>query len=216
MTNPLDAQTPAEPTELELLKQQAALMNIPHSNNIGVDALRKKIAAKMEGEQDNTDADGAEITAQVNPLAPAPEATAPDTPAAEAPAAPVKAKTLSQHLRDQALKLVRIRISSMDPKKQDLDGEFITVANEFIGTVRKYVPFGEKTDKGYHVPQCILDHLKGREFLHVQTRERNGQLETKTRYVKEFAIEILPDLTPAQLKALAADQRATGRLDDEE
>lgn len=215
-TNPLDQNQEEQsgPTELEMLKQQAALMGVTHSNNIGVDALRKKIAAKMEGEQDNTDADGVEIT-QPNPLAPAP--TAPVASAEATPAVPAgKPKTLQQHLREKSMRLVRIRISSMDPKKQDLDGEFITVANEFIGTVRKYVPFGEKTDKGYHVPQCIYDHLKGREFLHVQTRERNGQLETKTRYVKEFAIEVLPDLTPAELRALAADQRATGRLDDEE
>ena len=214
--NPLnqEEQESTGPTELELLKQQAALMGITHSNNITAETLRKKIAAKMEGEQDNTDENGEEIQ-QPNPLVPA----AGVTPSAEAtaPAAPVaKPKTLQQHLRDTAMKLVRIRISSMDPKKQDLDGEFITVANEYLGTVRKFVPFGEKTDKGYHVPQCIYDHLKEREFLHVQTREVNGQLQTKTRYVKEFAIEVLEPLTPAELKALAADQRATGRLDDEE
>lgn len=212
-TNPLDQNQEEQsgPSELEMLKQQAALMGVTHSNNIGVEALRKKIAAKMEGEQDNTDADGVEI-AQPNPLAPAPA-----EPTATAEAAPAgKPKTLQQHLRETAMRLVRIRISSMDPKKQDLDGEFITVANEYIGTVRKYVPFGEKTDKGYHVPQCIYDHLKGREFLHVQTREVDGQLVTKTRYVKEFAIEVLEPLTPAEIRALAADQRATGRLDDEE
>ncbi|MNL40296.1 hypothetical protein D3C87_1626380 [compost metagenome] len=90
------------------------------------------------------------------------------------------------------------------------------MANEFIGTVRKYVPFGEATDGGYHVPACILEMLKTREFLHIRTVTHpvTKEISTKTRYVKEFAIEILPPLTAAELKALAADQSASGRLED--
>lgn len=217
-----NALNPSEPTELELLKERAALMGITHSNNIGVDALRKKIEAKMEGQVDTTDEAGNEVAepapapapavapvAQVNPLA----GNVVEEPAVEAPVAVL---TLAQHLKNEALKLVRIRISSMDPKKQDLKGEFFTVANEYIGNIKKYVPFGEQTDNGYHVPQCIYEFLKNREFLHIQTRTVNGQIETKTRWVKEFAIEVLPDLTRAEIAALAADQRATGRLDGED
>lgn len=203
INNPLDQQEPEEklPSELEVLKTRATAMGIVYSNNIGVEALRKKINDKMEGTAD-TPAVTAPAEAQANPLT--------GTPAN----APVK--SLRKHLQEQALKLVRIRISCMDPKKNDLPGEFFTVANEYIGTVRKYVPFGEVTDNGYHVPQCIYDFLKSREFLSIQTKTHpvTKQIETRTRYMKEFAIEVLPPLTQEELDKLAADQRATGRLED--
>lgn len=219
----VNALNPAEPTELDVLKERAALMGITHSNNIGVDALRKKIDAKMEGQADTTDADGNAVAAPVAPSAPV--AVAQANPLAGLTAeevanelAPVSKApmTLAQHLQKEALKLIRIRISTMDPKKQDLQGEVFTVANEYIGTVKKHVPFGEQTENGFHVPHCIYEFLKSREFLHIQTRTVNGQIETKTRWVKEFAIEVLPPLTREEIAALAADQRATGRLEGED
>lgn len=210
-TNPLNpgdipSNEPSTPDELTLLKQQATLMGISFSNNIKVETLRAKIAAKMEGEEDNTDEDGNTIK-QPNPLAGTVAPTA--KPAKRTP-------SLAEHLQKDAMKLVRIRIACMDPKKQDLPGEIFTVANEFLGTVKKYVPFGEQTDNGYHVPHCIYELLKNREFLHIQTRTVNGQIETKTRWVKEFSIEVLPPLSDEEIQALAQDQRATGRLEGDD
>lgn len=211
--NALNQEKPDTPDELTLLKQQASFMNIPFSNNIGVEALRKKIAAKMEDEPDTTDDDGVEVSTQTNPLVS--PAETPVKPSGLGK--PVKVKTLAQHLQDEALKLIRVRITCMDPKKADLEGEIFTVANEYIGTVKKHVPFGEKTDNGYHIPQCILDFLRSRKFLNITTKTgANGQIETKTRWVPEFGIEVLPPLTESELRALAADQRATGRLEGEE
>ena len=205
-TNPLDQQDDLElPSELDMLKQRATMMGIVFSNNIGLDTLKKKIDDKMNETPETAEAPAALVAPAVT-----------EAPVAEAAQAPVKVLSLRQHLLNEATKLVRIRISCMDPKKQDLPGEFFTVANEFIGTVRKYVPFGEATDGGYHVPACILEMLKTREFLHIRTVTHpvTKEISTKTRYVKEFAIEILPPLTPAELKALAADQSASGRLED--
>lgn len=210
-TNPLNpsdisSNEPNTPDELTLLKQQATLMGISFSNNIKVETLRAKIAAKMEGEEDNTDEEGNAIK-QPNPLA---------GTATSFTKTNKRTPSLAEHLQKDAMKLVRIRIACMDPKKQDLPGEIFTVANEFLGTVKKYVPFGEQTDNGYHVPHCIYELLKNREFLHIQTRTVNGQIETKTRWVKEFSIEVLPPLSDEEIQALAQDQRATGRLEGDD
>jgi len=53
----------AAPTELQMLKQRATVMGITYSNNIGVEALRAKINAKLNDEEEpnedseNTDGD---------------------------------------------------------------------------------------------------------------------------------------------------------------
>lgn len=206
-TNPLDQQDDLDmPSELEMLKQRASMMGIVFSNNIGLDTLKKKIQEKMDAVPETAEP----AAPLVAPVTQAPE----ETPVAAE--APVKVLSLRQYLLNEATKLVRCRITCMDPKKQDLPGEFFTVANEHIGTVRQYVPFGEKTDGGYHLRHCIYEMLKSREFLHIQTSTHpvTKAISTKTRYVKEFAIEILPPLTEAELKQLAADQSASGRLED--
>lgn len=219
VTNPLDNTEDdlKMPSELEVLKERAKLLSITHSNNITVETLRKKIEDKLAGEPEEPVTPVAPLTAPVSEEAAAEMAANASEALAQAEApAPAKTPTLRNYLLAEATKLIRIRINCMDPKKQDLPGEFFTVANEHIGTVRKYVPFGEQTEGGYHVPACILDMLRTREFLSITTTTHpvTKAITTKTRYIKEFAIEVLPPLTPAELKQLAADQSASGRLED--
>ena len=109
-------------------------------------------------------------------------------------------------------RLVRIRLTVMNPLKSAWRGEVITVANNVFGTVKKFVPFEAKFyTNGYHVPKCILSVLKRRQFLKV-TMDDKGQVKEKI-FVPEFSIEELPPLTPSELARLAADQRAGNRID---
>ena len=121
-----------QPTELDVLKARAKMVGVTFSNNISVDTLREKIRAKLAGE--STD-EAPQPTVEVNALSPE------NTPKAKTP-------TLREYMASEQLKLVRLRITNLDPKKKDIPGEIITVANEYLGTVRKYVPFGEVTDSG--------------------------------------------------------------------
>lgn len=203
-------------SELDMLKRRARMMGIEFSNNIGLDSLKKRVEEKMNETPGTVSQEASAVNALTQETEqPTPEDLA-NTPPAPEPEKPVKVLTLRQHLLNEATKLIRIRISCMDPKKQDLPGEFFTVSNEYIGVVRKYVPFGEATDGGWYVPACILEMLKTREFLHVKTVTHpvTKEISVKTRYVKEFAIEILPHLTKEELRRLAADQSASGRLED--
>jgi len=181
-----------QPTELDMLKERARFMGITFSNNIGLDSLKKKIEAKMNGEPDVANTN--DVT---NPLVPTVSAG-------------VKMMTLREQVVSQAMKLVRVRITNMDPKKKDLPGEIITVANEYIGNVRKYIPYGEQTEDGYHVPQCIYDVLDSRKFLNIRTIKdpRTGTPRTHTTWAKEFALDVLPQLTQVELNKLAAAQKA--------
>lgn len=182
--------------ELALLKQRATTLGIHFSNNIGAETLKQRIKDKLEGKPQEADA-------QVNALT------------GEEPSKPLSPDEQRAALRKKAMKLVRLRITNMDPKKSKWPGEIITVANEYIGTVSKYVPFGEVTDDGYHVPYVIYKKLKNRKFLDIRVTKVRGKPDQVTeRWVSEFALEVLPQLTPEQLKKLAAAQAASGSLRD--
>lgn len=211
MTNENTVTAPTQ-TELQMLKQRADIMGITYSNNIGVDALRAKIQAKMDG--DNTATTVTETaqedaaTTKVNALTGSSESSAPQKK---------KQKSARQILMDDAMRLIRVRITNLDPKKADLPGEIFTVANDYIGTVRKYVPFGEATDEGYHIPHCIYEMMKSREFLQIKTKTHpvTKEITVSQRWVREFGLEVLPPLTQEELATLAAAQTASGRLNGE-
>lgn len=195
--------------ELIMLKQRATLMGVKFSNNIGLDALKKKIEDHQSGEA-SAEAEAEVAAPAVNPLAQAGE----DTAAADAPVA--KPKTLRQMLMEEQMKLVRIRVQNLDPKKKDMPGEVFTVANEYIGTVRKYVPYGEATDDGYHVPFCIYQMLKDRKFLNIRTgKDRRGRVKVEQGWVREFSIEVLEPLTTQELHTLAQAQIAAGSTESD-
>lgn len=183
--------------EMTILKQRATMMGIKFSNNIGLEALRKKVADAQEGitEQEQP---------EVNPLATTTSAVQEDK------------LSMAQRIRLENTRLVRVRIQNLDPKKKDLPGEILTVANDYMGTVRKFVPYGEATDNGYHIPYCLYKLLKSRKFLHVSVKKgRNGKERVEQQWVREFAIEILPQLTKEELKQLGQAQLAAGSLNDD-
>lgn len=193
--------------ELSMLKQRARMMNIPFSNNISVETLKERIQAKMDGEATKDEPliqlDKPE---SVNPFE---QAAVSNTPV------PAKKKSLRQLLIDENMRLVRLRITNLDPKKKDIPGEVFTVANEYLGTVSKFVPFGEHTEGGYHVPYVIYKMMKARKFLNIRTfvnKKNNNQIEVTHQWAQEFALEILEPLTPKELQNLATAQIAAGSV----
>lgn len=214
------------PNEKEMLMQRARLLGLTVSNNIGVDTLRDRIRAKMEAldaaEQtkeepdEDEEVDEADIPEEVDfaPAAPA-QTPAPAINALTGEPANAPKKSLRQKLHDEQMRLVRVRITCMDPKKKDLPGEIFTIANEYLGTVRKFVPFGEFTDDGFHVPFCIYTMMDERKFLNIRVTKdrRTGQTKVDSAWAKEFALEILPPLSEAELHRLATAQAAAGSID---
>lgn len=182
------------PDEKTVLLQRARMMGISVSNNSSVETLKAKIAKKIAADENDGEDDETETP---KPIAVPPAMATPP------------AQTLRQKLMEENMRLVRLRITNLDPKKKNLPGEIITVANKYIGTVRKYIPFGEATENGYHVPYCIYKLLKSRKFLHVRVvKVKNGQDRIETSNVPEFSLEVLPQLTEKDLRKLALQQAA--------
>lgn len=212
-----DAQD-AMPDEMALLKSRARMMGITFSNNIGLDSLKAKIAEKMappaqeeeieEPEEEEVVTPPAEPAPNVNPntndekLNPLAGDVAGETPA--------RKLTKRERIIKESMYLIRCRVTNLDPKKKDLHGEIITVANRYLGTVKKFIPFGAATDNGFHIPKVLYDELDSRRFVHVKTGrdKQTGQIKVDTSYAKEYSLEVLPQLTPDELAKLAAAQLA--------
>lgn len=175
--------------ELTTLKARADQMGLSYHPSIGLEKLRAKVAAALadepesEGEGDDT----------ADTPAPVPE--------------PVK-ETEGQRLRrlkQEAMELVRIRLTCMNPAKKDWDGEIICAGNSLVGSVKKYIPF--TADDGWHVPRIMLEVLQDRKCqVFVSGKSRAGVTTRQSKIIKEFAIEVLPPLTAMELKDLAQRQ----------
>lgn len=201
-TNELDAVNPdalRPEDELRLLKNRATLMGIPFSNSIGVDTLRARIEAKLSGASGEREEEDDLIV----------------QPKVRAKTAAEVEQDLRTELKRTQMALVRCRIHNLNPAKQLLHGEIITVANRYLGTVRKFIPFGAATDNGYHIPRCLYDDLVGRKFQHIKTKTVNGQIHVERRIVPEYNIEVLPALNQTELRELALKQEAAKRLNGE-
>lgn len=238
---PDEQSAPQSPTELDMLKQRARVMGIPFSTNIGLEALRAKVNAKLNAESDDSqanedpnvndddvanqekqaDASTSDVDKDVEIAALQAKLTAlTNAPVASAPAASAKltprqaANARRQELYNEQMKLVRLRIQNLNPNKANLPGEIFVVANRVLGAVKKYIPYGEQTDNGYHVPNWVYEQLKEREFQSIKvTKDSRGREKVETRMVREFALEVLPPLTERELAQLAAAQAAAGGLD---
>lgn len=99
--------------ELEALKRQADLLGVQYAKNIGVDALRKRVAQALEADPED-----------------APKVTA------AKPSEPTRAQ-----LRAEAAKKIRVRISCHDPMKKEYQGEIFTVMNSVVGVFKEFVQF---------------------------------------------------------------------------
>ena len=177
--------------ELEALKARANLLGVKFHPSISLEKLREKVNAAVTS-------DGA---------------TASEEEAKE-PAEP-KQETIGEkrkRLKAEALKLVRIRLTCLNPAKKEWEGEIITAGNAGVGTYKKYVPFN--ADEGWHVPNIIYQVLKNREcqVFYTVTGPRGNKFR-KGKLIKEFAIEVLPPLSEDELKDLAQRQAMAKSVD---
>jgi hypothetical protein len=223
---------PQELTQKQKLMERCRLLGITFSNNSTEETLAAKIDAKLnepDPSGDEPDAGGDtndSVTSrlsseglsgeEINALTGAKEE---DELTEDELAKLPKLKRdiyIRQRQMKEQMKLLRVRIANLNPEKNDLPGEIFTVANEYVGTVRKLIPYDE-AGEAYHIPYILYTFLKEKKFLQINTKtgRRQGAFTTEqvtSRYVPEFSIEVLPPLTKAELAALAKAQIAAGTI----
>jgi len=189
-------------TELALLKQRADVMGITYHPSIGLPKLKTKVASILEQRSD---------TVIVEPVKVQPVATK-ESKQWEYPP-PETIQQRHARLRKEASKLVRIRVTCMNPNKKSWPGEILSVSNAAIGTVKKFVPFNSEV--GYHVPWIIYEQLKERQcqIIVTVTNPATGKKFKKGKLIKEFNIEVLDPLTATELKELEQRQALNHSID---
>jgi hypothetical protein len=176
--------------ELALLKQRADIMGVAYHPNIGIDKLKAKLADKIEGVTDE------QADEEIETINAAEQSTT---------ALPVETAAEAKLRRKQeALRLVRIRMTSMNPSKANMKGEIFSVGNAELGMIKKYVPFN--AEQGWHVPNIILEEIRQRKFINHFEVKIDGKNVNRHRLIPEYAIEILPPLTETELNELKQRQ----------
>lgn len=227
LDNQTEEYVPAD--ELTSLKAKADLMGLKYHPSIGLDKLREKVLNALsdnpapdedeEEEEESAEPTPEELAEEAPVVSSIPKPTAQaaavakEAPVVTAPARPLTPNEVRAKARDEALRLVRINVTCMNPLKKEWNGEIITVGNNLIGTVSKMVPFD--TVDGWHVPNIIYQVLKDRQFQQFAAKKvRPGQPASRTtKLVREFAIEVLDPLTEQELKDLKQRQLAAKGLD---
>ena len=183
-----EIQQPEQKDELAILKARADLLQIPYSNNISLAKLKERIEEHMAKDEEEEPEEEIEEVAETK-------------------------STLRARLIKEATRLIRVRVTNMNPAKAAFPGEIFTVANSMVGTIRKFIPYGAGTEAGYHIPYAIYEMIKRKKFTLVKKEVGPNGTPVFNKYErKEFAIEVLDPLTPEELKKLAAEQAATGRV----
>ena len=197
---------------LTTLKERATQMGISFSPNIGEETLAKRIEEFLAGNGNNENAEQASTTepepestteqASTTNAAPAPAPERKLTPAEEKAAIRAKA-------RKEALKLVRVIVTPMDPLRTQLDGQIFTAGNSVVGSIAKYVDFNNPA--GYMVPQIILNAIRALEYVHHYTvKDARGRDVNRHRMVKAFTITELPPLTREEFDDIRRMQLSRG------
>jgi len=178
--------------EMTTLKARAQLLGIGFHPSIGLEKLREKVAAAVADTAPPVDTPPASL---------APEAIVPETESQK-----------RVRMKQDALRLIRIRVTCMNPAKSEWEGEIFTIGNSVIGSVKKYVPFN--TDEGWHVPYIMYEQLRERQCqVFTTVTDSRGNKVRRGKLIREFAIEVLPQLTAVELADLAQRQAIAKAID---
>lgn len=128
-----------------------------------------------------------------------------------------KEAELYQKLFDEKMRLVHCRVVCLDPMYKNSGGVFVSVSNAVLGSHKWFAPFNIPVE----LTQWCVDYLKSCKYVDRSekgTRGANGLMHSKTVNTDRasYSVEILPQLTEAELKKLAEEQKATGRLENKE
>ena len=128
-----------------------------------------------------------------------------------------KKQTVYTSLYDEKMRLIRCQVQCLDPQYKNSGGVFISLSNAVLGTHKWFVYFNAPI----MITKWLYDYLKSCKYIDRSERGRRGHdglTHTKTvnTEMASFSVTDLPPLTEEELKKLAEEQQATGRLENKD
>lgn len=114
-------------------------------------------------------------------------------------------------LRQEALKLVRVNITPMDPSKREYHGDIFEVSNS-VFSVKRFIPYN--TTEGTHIEKALLDNLREKRVQVFTKKKVNGREVKEGKLIAAYGIETLDPLTKEELGDLAKRQAMAGGVED--
>lgn len=173
-------------TERETLEERAKRLGIGFNAKTSTEILKLKIEEKLKKGNSNIDEDDEEVDEEE--------------------------KDARTKAFQEATKLIRVIVTPTTAEERELQGEIFTVANSLVGTLRKFVPFGN--EQGYHIPNIMYQMLKEKQIQIFRTKKVNGQEIVEGKLIPAYSIQVLPPLTKEELKKLEQSQRARQSVED--
>lgn len=113
-------------------------------------------------------------------------------------------------LQKDNMKLIHIILTPNDPTKQSLAGEVFSVGNSVLGTVTRYIPFGEN----WLIEELLYKTIKEKEYQLLTSKpDSKGNISTVSKMTPAYSIQVLPLPTPDEINDLARIQQARKSLD---
>lgn len=131
-----------------------------------------------------------------------------------APVVPEVPKVLTdaeelERLQKEALALIPITVTSMDPADATLTAVVVSVGNSRLGQITKAIPFGYK----WYMPKILVDELASQLFMrHSMVPAGDGTERVVTQQLKKYSITYHPMPTPEELAELAKAQAQGNEL----
>lgn len=171
--------------ERDSLKARADRMGLTYQPNITTDKLRELVESTIESRMEKPTIPESVVTAEV--------AAVPEDPRKKA--------------RDEALKLVRVNVSCMNPALAGRDGIIVMASNSLIRTQKKFVKFA--TPEGFHIPNIIYEQLLAATYLRITKKvNKQGHEEMISETLPAYAIQVLPELTAEEITNMRIAQNA--------
>lgn len=186
--------SPIVEDEFTALKARADLMKLKYHPSISLDTLREKVNGVLNSKSEDIkkEEDKPEVKNEVK--------------------VPETENQIRLRYKNEAMKLIRITVVCMNPAKKEWQGEIFTVGNSALGIIKKFIPFNNA--EGWHVPHMMYEVLKERMCqVFVTVPDGQGNKIRKGKLIKEFAIEVMPELTKKELDDLAHRQAATKSIE---
>lgn len=174
---------------VEDLRKRLDLMGVKYHPKAGVKKLSALIQAHLEPQED-------------------------EEPVEEIPAGElsVTRPTDRKKIFDEQMKLVRVVVHCNDPNKKEYEGDNFATGNDVVGTVMKYVPFGNT--EGWHIPNILYQHIKNEQVQLFRKKKLPNGIETSEGYLTNaYNVEVLPPLSEKELAELGMSQKQRNAID---